>query len=169
MPAKTQLQLHVRPFEARDVAPANRLTNHYIQHTAVHFATQPASDEEFAAGWTSGRETYPWLAAEIEGRFAGYAKCYQWRSREAYKRSAEVGIYVEDAFHRRGVGRALYAALIQRCRDQGFHTLIAGIALPNDGSVKMHEACGFAYVGAFQEVGRKFDAWHGVGFWQLML
>lgn len=168
MPAALGKNVLIRPFEARDIAAANALTNHYIQHTAVHFATEPARDEEFAAGW-AGRGAYPWLAAEVGGRFAGYAKAYQWRSREAYRRTAEVGIYVEPEFQRRGVGRALYAGLVEACRGMGFHALVAGIALPNEGSVRMHEACGFVHVGTFGEVGRKFERWHDVGFWQLVL
>ena len=67
----------------------------------------------------------------------------------------------------RGVGRALYAALLERLRALGYHAAIAGIALPNEGSVRLHEAVGFEYVGTFREVGRKFEAWHDVGFWQL--
>jgi phosphinothricin acetyltransferase len=161
--------LLIRPFSAPDIPPANQLTNHYIQHTAIHFATQPASNDEFRDGWLQTREKFPWFAAEVHGRFAGYAKAYTWRSRAAYDKTAEVGLYVHPDFQRKGVGRALYAALVHACREQGFHTLIAGIALPNDGSVKMHEACGFAYVGTFREVGRKFDQWHNVAFWQLML
>jgi L-amino acid N-acyltransferase YncA len=165
----TTPELYVRPFTRVDVAPANRVTNHYIRHTAVHFGTEPASDEEFEAGWLEGREQYPWLAAEVGNQFAGYAKAYQWRSREAYRRTAEVGIYVDPSFQRRGVGKALYAELIRACRGMGFRTLVAGIALPNEGSVRLHESCGFVHVGTFQAVGRKFEEWHDVGFWQLML
>ncbi len=159
----------IRNFTERDVAPAHRVTNHYIVHTAIHFASTPAPDSEFAAYWTEGAAGYPWLAAEVDGAFAGYAKAAQWRSREAYRPTAEVGLYIDPAFQGRGVGRLLYGALIERCRAMGFHSVVGGIALPNDASVKLHEACGFRFVGTFREVGRKFDAWHDVGFWQLEL
>ncbi|HYE63200.1 MAG TPA: GNAT family N-acetyltransferase [Phycisphaerales bacterium] len=169
MPPTAPAGVLVRPFTEHDVAPANALTNHYIQHTAIHFATQPATDAEFRDGWLSTREKFPWFAAEVAGKFAGYAKAYTWRTRAAYDRTAEVGLYVHPDFHRRGVGRALYAALINDCKARRLHTLVAGIALPNEGSVKLHEACGFTHTGTFREVGRKFDQWHDVGFWQLML
>lgn len=159
----------VRPFADPDITPANALTNHYIQHTAIHFATQPATDQEFRDGWLSTREKFPWFTAEVQGRFAGYAKAYTWRTRAAYDNTAEVGLYVHPDFHRQGVGRALYAALINDCKARGLHTLVAGIALPNESSIRLHEACGFTYTGTFREVGRKFDQWHDVGFWQLML
>jgi phosphinothricin acetyltransferase len=92
-----------------------------------------------------------------------------WREREAYAGTVETGVYVDPSFHRRGVGRALYAELFTRLRAAGFHTVIAGIALPNDASVRMHEASGFAHVGTCREVGRKFGQWWDVGFWQAPL
>ncbi len=162
----------VRDFGQVDVGPANRLTNHFIEKTAVHFGTAPASDAEFAAVWragVTGTPAYPWLAAEIDGVFAGYAKAGVWRARAAYALTAEVTVYVEPAFQRRGVGRGLYGELLARLASAGFHTAVGGITMPNAGSVKLHEVMGFVYVGTFREVGRKFDAWHDTGWWQKVL
>jgi phosphinothricin acetyltransferase len=69
----------------------------------------------------------------------------------------------------RGVGRALYEALFERLRAGGFHVVVAGITLPNEASVRLHEAVGFRAVGVFPEVGHKFGRWHSVGFWQRTL
>jgi len=159
----------IRDFEDGDVAPACTLTNHYIEHTPVHFGLHPYTAEEFREMWHAGREKYPWLAAAIDGRFAGYAKAGRWREREAYQFTAEAGLYVESAFHGRGVGKALYAELFKRLAKAGFHTAVAGITLPNEASVRLHEAMGFTKVGVFREVGRKMDAWHDTGWWQRML
>jgi len=159
----------VRTFEARDVAPACRLTNHFIEHTAVHFGFVPHTEAEFAAMWEDGREKYPWLVAETDGAFAGFAKAGLWRTREAYLPTAEVTVYVDLEMHRRGVGRALYTGLLSRLRAGNFHSAIGGITLPNPGSVSLHEAMGFKHIGTFRESGRKFDRWHDTGWWQIML
>lgn len=159
----------IRDFGPGDVGPACALTNHFITNTAVHFGRTPHEHAEFEAMWLAGRVSYPWLAAEVDGRFAGYAKAGQWRAREAYALTAEVTVYIEPDFHRRGVGRALYGALLDRLRRAGFHTAVGGVTLPNEGSVRLHEAMGFRYVGTFREVGRKFDQWHDTGWWQLIL
>jgi phosphinothricin acetyltransferase len=45
----------------------------------------------------------------------------------------------------------------------------AGIALPNPGSVALHELMGFTPVGIYREVGFKFGRWHDVGWWQRVL
>lgn len=159
----------VRDFTDRDVAPACALSNHYIQNTAIHFGLHPYTVEEFRSMWTDGKAKYPWLAAEIDGRFAGFAKGGRWRDREAYQFTVEVGLYVDQSCHRRGVGRALYSELFKRLKAAKFHTVVAGVTLPNEGSVRLHESMGFQNVGVFREVGRKFDAWHDTGWWQLML
>ena len=71
--------------------------------------------------------------------------------------------------HRRGVGRALYGTLFDLLSRQGFTTLLAGIALPNEASVGMHEALGFELVGVYRRIGWKDGAWRDVGWWQLLL
>lgn len=159
----------IRDFRESDVAPACALSNHYIEHTAVHFGLHPYSLDEFRAMWESGRVAYPWLAAEVEGQFAGFAKAGVWRERAAYRFTAEVGLYVEERFHGRGIGSALYRELFGRLKTAGFHTVVAGVTLPNAASERLHETMGFRHVGVFREAGRKFDAWHDTGWYQLML
>ena len=160
----------VRDFAQRDVAPANALTNWYIEHTAVHFDLDTSSDAAFEATWQqSGDQTYPWLTAEVQERFAGYAKAGLWRGRTAYGFTCETGVYVARGMEGKGVGRALYAELLPRLRALGFHAVVAGMTLPNAASIALHESVGFERIGVFREVGRKFDRWHDVGFWQLNL
>ena len=159
----------IRPTEAPDFPHVARLTNVYIRTSAIHFGDRDQSPEELRALWRDARATHPWYTAEVDGRFAGYAKSGAWRERAAYRRTAETAIYVEESARRTGVGRALYAALIDDLRARGFHTIVAGVTLPNEASVRFHESLGFRYVATFSEVGRKFDRWHDVGFWQLML
>lgn len=163
------LAINVRTFEERDVAPACALTNHYIEHTVIHFGFTPDSEQQWRKVWTDGREKHPWLAAEVEGKFAGFAKCGTWRTREAYSLTAETGIYVVPEFQGKGVGSALYVELIARARNAGFHLLTAGITMPNEGSARLHESVGFTYVGTFSECGRKFGQWLDVGWWQMKL
>ena len=67
---------------------------------------------------------------------------------------------------RRGIGRTIYGALLLECERAGFRSVVAGITMPNDASVKLHEALGFEYVGTFRDAGWKHDAWHDVGWYQ---
>jgi phosphinothricin acetyltransferase len=113
--------------------------------------------------------SYPWLVADDDGELAGYAYGSQHRTRAAYRWAADVTAYVAPSHQRRGVGRALYGALLALLRDQGVQVACAGITLPNDASVGLHEACGFERVGIYPRIGFKQDAWWDVGWWELEL
>ena len=52
---------------------------------------------------------------------------------------------------------------------RGIHAAMGGIALPNAASVALHEKFGFEKVAHFREVGRKFDTWIDVGYWEKIL
>lgn len=162
--------MQVRTVVDSDFAAIAELTNVYIETTSIHFGYDPVTPEELRSAWFPKRDRYPFLVAQDEaGRFLGYAKAGVWRERTAYQWTAEVGIYVVRANQGQGIGRALYRALIHACRERGFHSLIGGITLPNEASVRLHESCNFEKVAHFERVGWKFGQWHDVGFWQLML
>jgi phosphinothricin acetyltransferase len=78
-------------------------------------------------------------------------------------------VYIDQAVHGKGLGRALYVQLLHELRERRFHTAFACITLPNPASVALHEAVGFASVGIWQEAGVKFGRWHDVGWWQVLL
>lgn len=155
----------IRAATAADFDVIAAITAHYVEHTAIHFAYQAPTADELRAQWGGPAGHHPWLVVD-DGAVRGYAKTGPWRAREAYRWCAEVGLYLAPDQRGRGLGRALLAALLDELIVRGFHTAIAGIALPNPASVALHERAGFAFVGRFREVGWKLDAWHDVGFWQ---
>lgn len=160
--------LSIRPAREGDLAAMTDLTNHFIRETPIHFADEEETQESLKTAWEA-RGPYPWLVVESGGAFAGYAKAGVWRSRAAYAWTAETAIYVCQAARRQGIGRALYAALLETLRESGFHSAVAGITLPNEASVKLHEGLGFVSAGVVREAGFKFERWWDVGFWQKIL
>jgi len=100
---------------------------------------------------------------------AGYAYGSRHRERVAYQWSVECSVYVHDNYQRRGVARALYTALINILKLQGFRNLYAVINLPNDKSVSFHEQLGFEYFATYKNVGYKLGRWKNVGWWQLQV
>ena len=111
----------------------------------------------------------PWLVAQTAGRVVGYAYAVQHRQRAAYRWCADSSVYVDPGHHGRGVGRMLYERLIEEMTALGYVSLFAGIALPNDASVGLHEAVGFRPVGVYRNVGFKHGQWRDVGWWQRVL
>jgi L-amino acid N-acyltransferase YncA len=113
--------------------------------------------------------THPWLVAEIDAEVVGYAYGSGHSDRAAYRWSADVTVYISAAHHRRGVGRALYGALFGLLERQGIYEVCAGVTLPNDPSVGLHESLGFTRVGIYRDVAFKFGRWYSVGWWQMSL
>jgi phosphinothricin acetyltransferase len=112
---------------------------------------------------------HPWLVAEEDGQIAGFAYACRHRSRAAYRWSVDVSVYIAATHRRQGHGRRLYEALFEDLRERHFHVACAGITLPNEASVALHEGLGFEPVGVYREIGWKAGAWRDVGWWQLRL
>lgn len=152
-----------------DVAAALALSNDAAARGYASFATEPEPIEAWRAAWERTRTTHPWLVAREGGRVVGFAKASPHRARGGYAWTAEVSVYVDPDRHARGIGRALYQALVPTLRAQGYAALLAGIALPNEASVRLHEAAGFTPAGVHRAVGWKAGAWRDVGYWELRL
>lgn len=162
------------PFVLRPATPADApaicaIYNPYVRDTAISFEEAPVAESDMAQRIAETVRRYPWLVAEDDGRLLGYAYASQWRTRSAYRFAVETTVYVASEAPRRGVGTALYRALIGELRAAGFHCAMGGIALPNPASVALHEKLGFRQVAQFREVGWKFDRRIDVGYWQLLL
>jgi phosphinothricin acetyltransferase len=95
----------------------------------------------------------------------GYAYAGRHHERGAYRWSADVTVYVHEEARGRGVGSALYAALLAILSRQGLRQAYAAITLPNAASVALHESYGFRQIGVFEGVGWKLGAWRDVGWW----
>lgn len=109
------------------------------------------------------------VAVDEEDEVLGFAYSSQFRPKGAYDGTREATIYLSPAAAGRGLGRLLYDDLLARMRASGVRTALACIALPNDASEGLHRACGFERQGVLREVGRKFDRWIDVVWWQRML
>ena len=141
----------------------------YVRDTWVSFEADVPSADEIAGRIGAASPRFPWLVADDGAAVAGYAYASAHRSRTAYQWSVEVSVYVAESHRRRGLARALYGALLDVLRLQGFTNAYAGIALPNAASVGFHEAVGFEPVGVYRGVGFKMGAWRDVGWWALRL
>ncbi|MFN8397251.1 MAG: arsinothricin resistance N-acetyltransferase ArsN1 family B [Bacteroidia bacterium] len=158
----------IREAGPEDAAAVVEIYNHFILNTIVTFEEEAISVEEMLGRMAEVQGKFPWLVVEVEGRVLGYAYASSWKSRCAYRNSVESTIYLHPEATGRGHGYPLYMELLRRLKELGLHAVIGGIALPNAGSVALHEKCGFRKIGEFVEVGNKFGGWINVGYWQLI-
>ena len=140
-----------------------------VETSPTSFEERAPSREEMASRIERISATHPWLVAERRNELLGYAYACAHRERPAYRWATEVSVYVAEEQRRQGIGLALYKALLERLRLQRFRVACAGITLPNEASVLLHERLGFSAVGVYRRIGWKAGAWRDVGYWQLDL
>jgi L-amino acid N-acyltransferase YncA len=141
----------------------------YVTDTVITFESDPPTAPEMARRIAAARRTHAWLVLEDGGRVVGYAYGGPFRSREAWRWSCEVSVYLEAGRRRGGGGRALYRTLLERLAGRGYRTAVAGMTVPNEAGEGLHRAMGFEPVGVFPRIGWKFGQWHDVAFAQRAL
>jgi L-amino acid N-acyltransferase YncA len=154
---------------ARDAAQCAEIYGPFVTDTVISLEERPPGSAEMAARIEQTSHSYPWLVSQDGGSVVGYAYASRHRERAAYRWAADVAVYVHEGHRRRGIGHALYHTLFELLARQGVRIACAGITLPNQASVALHESCGFQPVGIYRRIGWKMGAWWDVGWWQLEL
>ena len=162
----------IRAAEPGDAAAIAAIYAPHVLTGTVSFEIDPPDARAMRTRMAASDGLYPWLVAtngDEHGGVIGYAYATKFRDRPAYRYVCETSIYLTDASSGSGVGRLLYEALVDTLRAQGFVHALGAIALPNDRSIKLHEAVGFRRAGVYREVGFKHGQWIDVGIWQCEL
>lgn len=162
-------ELSLRLARTDDAGALRAIYAPYVETTAVTFEESVPSLADMRRRIETAISTLPWLVCETAEGIEGYAYATSFRPRPAYRYTVETTVYVHEARRGHGVGSALIRSLLAVLRLQGYRLAVAGIALPNDASVRLHEAHGFVRAGLLERVGFKLGRWHDVGWWTLEL
>ncbi len=159
----------IRLATAYDSARLLEIYGPYVLSTAISFEYAVPEEAEFAKRIDTTLEKLPWLVCEIDGEIVGYAYASMHKARAAYQWSVDASVYIDPKHHGKRIGTALYAALFELLRVQGYYNAYAGITQPNAKSEGLHASFGFIPIGIFHHVGYKLGAWHDVKRFELAL
>ena len=134
----------------------------YVTHSPVTFECEVPRTFEMQRRINTINNKYPWLVCENDGMIAGYAYAHEFSKRDAYSWSAELSVYIKEDYQRCNIASALYYALIELLKKQGFCTAFAKITIPNEKSLAFHNAFGFIEAGHLHNAGFKLGDWHDV-------
>lgn len=153
--------LKLRPASLADIPAITAIYAHAVRHGTASFELEPPSEAEMTRRMQSVLDgKFPYLAAEIDGKLAGYAYASLYRTRPAYRFTVENSVYVAAHMHRRGIGKALLERLIEECTARGYRQMIAVIGDSDQAaSIGVHKACGFEPAGNLKSIGWKFGRW----------
>ena len=158
----------IRPGRESDLPALTDIYNHYIINTPITFDLFPFTVEQRHEWFVehAGHGRHRLLVAEESGAVVGYATTSRFRVKAAYDTTVESSIYCRADRVRRGIGTALYRELFDVLKNEDINRIVAGITLPNAASTALHESCGFKNVGALSSVGRKFDTYWDVAWFE---
>jgi phosphinothricin acetyltransferase len=153
--------ISIRPAEPGDVAAITRIYADSVRHGTASFEIDPPNEAEMARRYDNLRTGgFPFIVAEFDGMFAGYAYSGTYRARPGFRWTVEDSIYIDPRVQRRGIGRALLDRLIVLSAAAGFRQMIAVIGdSANTASIELHRAARFRMIGTFADVGFKFGRW----------
>jgi len=162
--------LTIRNATVADAEAMCAIYNHEVEHETSTFDLVPRG-VDLQRDWIQARSGAfsALVAVDATGQVVGFGALSEYRDRAAYSTTVENSVYVRRDMVRRGIGRALVTALLNRAEASGFHSVIARIEASGTASRALHESCGYTLVGIEREVGRKFGHWMSVALMQCML
>jgi L-amino acid N-acyltransferase YncA len=169
MVQQIEVMVTIRPVTIDNASEILDIYKPYILNSAISFEAEVPSLTDMQARIEKCVIRYPWLVCYIENKLAGYAYASIHRERAAYQWTCESSIYMHDNFKGKGIAREIYLLLISILKMQGIRNVYAGITLPNEPSVLLHEKCGFEQFATYDHIGYKLGRWEKVGWWRLLI
>ena len=145
----------IRDATLEDADQLADIYNYYVENTAITFDVEPVTVEN-RQDWIRTFEPggrYRLLVAQLQHQITGYVCSHRFRVKPAYATSIETTIYLHHEATGAGTGSLLYSALFDAVSREHIHRAYAGITLPNEASMALHQKFGFERVGTFEEVG----------------
>jgi L-amino acid N-acyltransferase len=161
--------LTIRMASGADVPAITRIYNHAVLHSTTTFDTVPLTEEERRMWLALHQEDSPVLVAQVDEDVVGYASLSKWSEKQAYDKTVQFSIYLDENFRGQGIGLRLSESILKYAKEQGTHCVISLISEGNEVSFALHRKLGFRFMGVMQEAGRKFDRYIDVHFYQLLL
>jgi phosphinothricin acetyltransferase len=161
-------KIAIRRAQIADVAALLDIYNYYVINTHITFDLEPRTLDQrlawFAAFGDAGR--YQCFVAARGDRLIGWASSAPFKERAAYQTSVETSVYLAPGESGQGIGPMLYGTLFEAVDGMDVHRAYGAISLPNKASVALHERQGFAHIGTYREVGRKFGRFWDVAIFE---
>jgi phosphinothricin acetyltransferase len=160
----------VRLATEADVPAIREIYNYEVLNGWATFDLEPKSLED-RLQWYRETQQRPnvVIVAEDAGEVVGWGCLHRFHARAAYRFTTEDSVYIHQDHRGRGLGKLILARLVEIARENGFHSVMAGVSQGNPVSERLHESFGFQPIGVQREVGYKFERWLDVSWYQLML
>ena len=169
-------KLEIREARVSDAERLADIYSYYVENTAISFEYEAPSADEFAVRISKISAKYPYIVCTCDGKAVGYAYAGKYSPRAAYDWTVTTSIYVDREYRRSGIGSLLYDALEKELKERGIVNLLAGVAYSDEedeylthDSIAFHTRMGYTKVAHMKEIGKKFDRWYDLVWFQKRL
>jgi phosphinothricin acetyltransferase len=159
----------IRLAKESDLARINDIYNYYVLNSTCTYQTEPETAAGRAAWFKMHGPQHPIIVAERAGQVVGWGSLSKFHPREAYSRTVEDSVYVQEDLHSQGIGSALMQGMVERAKALGHHTIIAAVDSEQPASLALHKKYGFVEAGRLREAGFKFGKWLDAIYMQRMV
>ncbi len=156
----------IRLVQESDTCEILDIYEPYIKDTAITFEYEVPLFNDFSTRIVDISSEYPYLVYLKDDKIVGYAYAHRQKERAAYQWNAELSVYVDKAYLRMGIGKALYTCLIEILKLQNIQNVYGGVTIPNNNSCNLHESLGFRKLGTYHHTGYKCGEWHDVAWFE---
>ena len=152
----------IRMAEVGDCPAILDIYSYYIEQTAITLFSCIPSADDIAQTMITIKQNYPYLVCCVDNAVVGFAHANYVRPHEACRWNAELTVYIKSEYHGLGIATALYTALFQILKVQGYCNLYAAITLPSAISIALHKHFGFKEMYVQKATGYKLGEWRDV-------
>lgn len=161
--------LKIRLMSEQDLDAMHTIYAHYVKETPITLEYEVPSFEDWKSRFVTINQNFPGLVCLQDEKIIGYSYASRLHTRIGYSWTAESTIYLDHTTHSKGIGKILYTTLIEILQVQGFTSVVGTVTMPNIKSEKLHLSLGFQVIGNMEKVGRKFENWYDVKYFQLFI
>jgi phosphinothricin acetyltransferase len=151
-------QTRFSPLGDENLSRAREIYNHYVRNSTATFHIQPVSPEEFCSQvrWDPAGPWQSWGIFDAGNQLLGYCSLGPYHSRQAYRYTGVVAIYLDPACTGKAIGKQAVGFLEKQALESDLHTLIALISSENTPSLSLFARLGYSPAGRLKEAGYKF-------------
>lgn len=144
------------PITKENIVDALDIYNWYVLNSTATFHLETIPKEELERMVSIGHTKYKSFVILFDNKICGFFYLSQFRYKEAYDKSAEITLYLNQNSIGKGIGKTALIYLENIAKDNGIENLVAVITEGNDASITLFEKRGYFKVGHLKNIGNKF-------------
>lgn len=164
-------ELIIRSITKDDVFACLSIYNYEVEHGVATLDLEPRTLEEWHEWYNAhSDEHHPIIVGTIDDVVVGYASLSPYRTKDAFKSTVELSIYIHQDYRGKGVASKLMAHILEHAKENDtLHTVVSVITAGNEESTKLHNRFGFTYCGLTPEVGFKHGKYQDTETYALLV